>query len=372
MIMRFFNSFSKHLGSAATASLLICSHPSQAFAQRASSSIITGVGLVSSSKVSFVTNILDTSSSSSSKTTLKQQQQFVHSLSSSRREMSILPEAISVQPGTSPVESQQSLNPIDDTCTVLVVGATRGIGLEFVQSIIRRGATVVATYRKDEDTSSLTSPLRQLKDENPSSVYLLKMDVGDENSIRNAALELKSKMEQEEDGVNFKGLTHIIHSAGIYLPGTSFDGTARGPRKATPPVTKEAMMKTFEINSVAPMLVAQNFVPLMRKRSDILLPVLSFLTSKVGSVDDNGSGGAYAYRSSKSALNNIAKSLSIDLAGDVSVILLHPGYVRTDMTSGAGLIDASESVEGMLKAVEATDATVGFRFVDYKACLIPW
>ena len=71
-------------------------------------------------------------------------------------------------------------------------------------------------------------------------------------------------------------------------------------------------------------------------------------------------------------MNNIAKSLSIDLGDEVRVALLHPGYVRTDMTNGNGLIDTSESVEGMLDAVEATDASTGFRFVDYKACLIPW
>jgi len=62
----------------------------------------------------------------------------------------------------------------------------------------------------------------------------------------------------------------------------------------------------------------------------------------------------------------------VDLAGNVSVVLLHPGYVRTDMTDGKGLIDCDESVSGMLRAVESTDATVGFRFVDFKACLIPW
>ena len=131
-------------------------------------------------------------------------------------------------------------------------------------------------------------------------------------------------------------------------------------------------MKTYEINTIAPLLMAQNFIPLMGKRSEELYPVLSILSSKVGSVDDNGSGGAYAYRSSKSALNNIAKSLSVDLGGEARVVLLHPGYVRTDMTNGNGFIDVDESVGGMLNAVEATNVNTGFRFVDYKACLIPW
>jgi len=202
------------------------------------------------------------------------------------------------------------------------------------------------------------------------------MDLESETSIMDAAKTLGDD-DNDDGGL----LTHIIHSAGIYLPGTSLDGKARGPRKAAPPVTKEIMMKTFEINTIAPLLIAQHFIPLLKSRSvsdgdgdeqKLLLPIISILSSKVGSVDDNGSGGAYAYRSSKSALNNIAKSLSIDLSNEARVLLLHPGYVRTDMTDGNGLIDVDESVNGMLNAIEATDATVGFRFVDYKACLIPW
>lgn len=282
-----------------------------------------------------------------------------------------------VQPGTSPVEDQPQLNPIDETCTVLVVGATRGIGLEFVKTSLERGATVIATHRsKDDDDDKIPSTLQKLKEEYNTKLYFLTLDISDEQSIQSAASQCQSMLKGDSDTITNDnvggGLTHIIHNAGIYLPGTSFDGTARGPRDAAPPVTKEIMMKTFEINTIAPLLIAQNFVPLLKKRSEELLPIISFVSSKVGSIDDNGSGGAYAYRSSKSALNNIAKSLSIDLMGEAGVVLLHPGYVRTDMTGGKGLIDVDESVGGMVKAIEATDSTVGFRFVDYKACLIPW
>ena len=113
-------------------------------------------------------------------------------------------------------------------------------------------------------------------------------------------------------------------------------GTGRGFRGPSPRVTKEALKKMFEINSLAPLLVVQNFVPLMGKRIGRVLSSLVFLSSKVGSVDDSGSGGAYAYQSSKSALNNIVKSLSMDLQDDICVVLLHPGYVKTDMTGGKG------------------------------------
>jgi NAD(P)-dependent dehydrogenase (short-subunit alcohol dehydrogenase family) len=101
-------------------------------------------------------------------------------------------------------------------------------------------------------------------------------------------------------------------------------------------------------------------------------PVVAILSSKVGSVEDNASGGLYAYRASKSAANNIAKSLSVDLADRANVVLLHPGYVRTDMTDNMGFIDPPESVAGMLKAIEATGNDTPFRWVDYKAEIIPF
>merc|ERR1711862_802569 len=233
---------------------------------------------------------------------------------------------------------------------------------EFVTQCLQKGATVIASHRSNDIPSSLTDLQKRFPKLHP-----IQIDVTSESSIENAACKYKSMMKKD-----LGPLTHIIHNAGIYLPGTSFDGTARGPRDAAPKVTKDVLMKTYEINTIAPLLIAQNFVPLMGKRDETLYPVLAMLSSKVGSIDDNGSGGAYAYRSSKSALNNIAKSLSIDLANEIRVVLLHPGYVKTDMTGGKGFIDTSESVTGMLNAVECTDANRGFRFVDYKACLIPW
>lgn len=276
-----------------------------------------------------------------------------------------LPNAVSVTPGESPVEEQPPSNPIDASCTILVVGSSRGIGIEFVKQCLEKGATVVATYRSKDVPASLSELANSEENETADNFHTVRMDLEDEDSISEAARELKGR---ETIGP----LTHIIHNAGIYLSGASFDGTSRSNRAATPKVTKEVMMKTFEVNAIAPLLIAQSFVPLLGKRSETLFPVIAFVSSKVGSVDDNGSGGAYAYRSSKSALNQVAKSLSVDLTDEARVVLLHPGWVRTDMTNGNGLIDIDESVSGMLKAVEATDASTGFRFVDYKACQIPW
>ena len=236
-----------------------------------------------------------------------------------------------------------------------MVGASRGIGLEFCRNLKAKGCTVIATHR------SATPPAELLA---LGVQHTVQLDCADPVSVKCAAADVATKL----DG---QGLTHLIHNAGIYGPVVSLDGHARNNRPAAPPVTKEDLMSVFEINTVGPLLVAQAFQDVLAP-PDTARPILAFLTSKVGSVEDNGSGGAYAYRASKSALNIIACSLSVDLKEQADVLLLHPGYVRTDMTGGKGFIDADESVKGMLAAIEATDATVPFRWVDYKAEIVPW
>ncbi|EKX32276.1 hypothetical protein GUITHDRAFT_166747 [Guillardia theta CCMP2712] len=260
-------------------------------------------------------------------------------------------------------DDQTPRTPLGALSRVLVVGSSRGIGLEFVKQLLAKECLVVATYRGE----SPGEEMQKLKAKYGEKLELLQLDVKDEKSVASAAEALKAR---------FKGnpeLTHIVHNAGIYGPSGSFDGKPRSGRSAAPAVTKQSMMDVFEVNTVGPLLVAQSFVPLLKKpKSPQDYPILAILTSKVGSVDDNGSGGAYAYRASKSACNIVAKSLFNDLRDEAAVFLLHPGYVRTDMTNGQGLINADESVSGMLRAIEATDGSTPFRWVDYKACLIPW
>jgi NAD(P)-dependent dehydrogenase (short-subunit alcohol dehydrogenase family) len=261
--------------------------------------------------------------------------------------------SFSAPPGTAEVEDQTPLAPLGPHCNVLVVGGTRGIGLEFCRQLTDKKCNVIATHREAEPPPALAS----------LGAKTLRMDVADEASIAAAAASLRA------DGVS---LTHIVHNAGIYGPKGTLDGRERQGRAAAPPVTKEHMLQTFEINAIGPLLVAQNFAPLLAPSGAQTMPVLAILTSKVGSIDDNGSGGAYAYRTSKAAVNQIAKSLYIDLEEQATVVLLHPGFVQTDMTNGAGLITADVSVAGLLKAIEATGPETPFRFVDFAGKRIPW
>lgn len=250
--------------------------------------------------------------------------------------------SISAIPNTSSKEDQTTITPLNEASTVLIVGATRGIGLEFAKQLTNKGCTVIGTCRDINN--------KKLKD---LGVHVVKMDVADETSIKAAVSNIKK--------MNLSPITHIIHNAGVY-----------GKRIPLDDVTSSDMQDVFKINTIGPFLVAQQFSCLLSPPTSNHMPIISILTSKVGSIDDNSSGGSYAYRASKSALNNVAKSLSIDMQNHAKVVLLHPGYVRTDMTGGKGLIDVDESVSGMLKAIEATGPKTAFRFVDFKACLIPW
>jgi len=100
--------------------------------------------------------------------------------------------------------------------------------------------------------------------------------------------------------------------------------------------------------------------------------IVANVTSKMGSVSDNGSGGTYAYRASKCALNIVTKSLSIDLSSrNCTAMLLHPGWVKTDMTGHNGLIDDATSVAGMISVLENEKDINGMLF-DYKHEKIPW
>jgi NAD(P)-dependent dehydrogenase (short-subunit alcohol dehydrogenase family) len=182
-----------------------------------------------------------------------------------------------------------------------------GLGLEFVKQCAAIGAAVVATHRGPSIPAALSGlgPL----------VTTLSLDVSDPSSVKSAAMSLQNRP-------GFNGVTHVIHNAGV------FESMDTGLMQ----MTKERMMKMFEVNAIGVLLVAQSFVPLMTNTREGGLPIFACLSSKVGSVDDNQSGRGYAYRASKSAANIICKSLSVDLKGTCAVCCLHPGYVRTDMT----------------------------------------
>eukprot|EP00879_Flechtneria_rotunda_P000620 GHRR01000733.1.p1 GENE.GHRR01000733.1~~GHRR01000733.1.p1 ORF type:complete len:275 (+),score=70.05 GHRR01000733.1:3258-4082(+) len=236
--------------------------------------------------------------------------------------------------------------------TVVVTGASQGIGLEFASQLLAKGNTVIAAVR-DPDSATCLKQLQQSASAN--CLHVTQVDVSKTRSIEQWAASLPDSV---------PGLHHIdvvINNAGVY-----------GRKLNISTVTEDDMLYCFLTNTVGPLIVVQQLLQQgliggIRGKS-----LIANVSSKVGSVDDNRGGGGYAYRASKSALNIVNKSLSIDLAGDgVTAVLLHPGYVKTRMTDQQGLIDAQTSVAGLLSVLES-DKPLNGQWYDYKGEAIPW
>ncbi|WP_020563417.1 SDR family oxidoreductase [Methylosarcina fibrata] len=225
--------------------------------------------------------------------------------------------------------------------TVLVTGANRGLGLEFCRQYAADGWRVLACCRHPDTAVGLA--------ELPGvSVHAL--DVSDFKRIDNLALALRDTP-----------IDVFINNAGVY--GDSL-GHAFGH------LDYEAWTQALKINSQAPVKMAEAFLPHL-KRSEKKL--LVSITSQMGSIADNGSGGSIMYRTSKAALNAAMKSLAIDLEEQgIGVVLLHPGWVKTDMGGEHALIEPAESIAGMRRIIEDFTFEQSGVFLKYDGSSLPW
>ena len=226
----------------------------------------------------------------------------------------------------------------------MVTGANSGIGLEFVRQLLARNNKVVATIRQS------CPALEALKSSHGDSLVLTSLDQCDQTSITAWVRDLKAKAITPD---------FVLNNAGVY-----------GKRGRFGEFTQEDLIFPFQVNTVGVLLVVQELVS-----AGLLKPgaLIGNMSSKMGSMADNGSGGSYAYRASKAAQNAISKSMAIDLKRDLDVttVLLHPGYVRTRMTGGEGLIDVEECVSGLLAVIES-DRELNGRWYDFAGKEIPF
>jgi len=218
--------------------------------------------------------------------------------------------------------------------TAVVTGANRGIGLELCRQLAARGDTVVAACRRP------TKELEGLGVRVESGV-----DVGDDGSVASFARRLAGA-----------GVDLLVNNAGILTRETLED------------LDFARIRAEIEINALGPLRVTAALLPLMPRGAKIGL-----ITSLMGSMGDNGSGGSYGYRMSKAALNAAGVSLARDLAPrGIAVLILHPGYVATDMTGHRGSVTPADSARGLLARLgELTLATSG-RFVRATGEPLPW
>jgi NAD(P)-dependent dehydrogenase (short-subunit alcohol dehydrogenase family) len=230
--------------------------------------------------------------------------------------------------------------------TALITGANRGIGLEFVRQYVNDGWKVHACCRAPHDAQAL----RELAIRHSGDVTLHSLDLADFSCIGKLAHELAGKR-----------IDLLINNAGIYP-----DHDSRGFGNADIAAWELAL----HVNTMAPLKMAEAFIDHI---ADSQLKRIVCLTSKMGSMADNGSGGCYLYRSSKAALNAVAKSLAIDLAPrGILVGLLHPGWVQTDMGGPNAWITPEQSVSGMRRVIANLTQTQSGRFLTYDGQEVPW
>ena len=214
---------------------------------------------------------------------------------------------------------------------VLITGANRGLGLEFVRQYKDAGWDVVSTARE-------SSP-----DLDALGVEVEKLEMSDLDAV-------------EHFGKRFDRLDLLIANAGTY-----------GPRDVRDAKAGQKWAQTFVINTVAPFLLAQSVLPAVKSARGKLIAV----STKMGSIADNNSGGFIAYRSSKSALNSAWRSLAVDNP-DVVCAVLHPGWVQTRMGGSSAPLEPEESIAGMRKVIESLGPEQSGGFFAYDGAEVPW
>ncbi|MBN9229239.1 MAG: SDR family oxidoreductase [Legionella sp.] len=201
----------------------------------------------------------------------------------------------------------------------LITGANRGLGLEFSYQLKNKGYHIIGCCRNP----SAATELNQIADE------VIKLDVTSDDDIKSLV-----------NALNGRPIDLLVNNAGI----TGEQGVTVGN------IQRENYLHVLNVNCVSVVKICDALLPNLRASADKSILVIS---SQMGSISDNNQGRSYAYRSSKAALNCVMHSFALDVKPmDVHVMLMHPGWVKTDMGGPNAAVDAKSSVAGMLREVE--------------------
>jgi NAD(P)-dependent dehydrogenase (short-subunit alcohol dehydrogenase family) len=217
----------------------------------------------------------------------------------------------------------------------IVTGANKGIGLALVTDLARRGHAVIATCRT-------SSP---------------ELDALGVEVVRGVDVATDAGIAALVAAVGTRSVDWLVNNAGIYLQGDRL-----GSLKI------ESLRKQFEVNALAPLRVTDALLERLPRGAKVAL-----ITSRMGSIDDNGSGGAYGYRMSKAALNMAGKSLAVDLRErGVAVAILHPGMVKTDMIGRHGQVEPADAARDLIARIEELTLETSGTFWHAKGERLPW
>lgn len=223
--------------------------------------------------------------------------------------------------------------------TLLITGANRGIGLEFVRQYAAEGWRVIATVRDPAGASDLRAI--------SGDIDIRRLDFNDDI------------FETDWDAVaGDEPLDLFIANAGTW-----------GPQRIESAHDAAGWINALAVNTVIPVLLADHLIANLAARKGKMIAI----TSKMGSIADNGSGGYIAYRSSKAALNAAWRSLAIDVTREgITAALLHPGWVQTRMGGPSAPLTPEQSVTGMRQVIAGLTAEQRGGFFNYDGAVIPW
>jgi NAD(P)-dependent dehydrogenase (short-subunit alcohol dehydrogenase family) len=229
--------------------------------------------------------------------------------------------------------------------TVFVTGANRGLGLEFARQYAADGWQVFAACRAPGEARDLQA----LASRSDGRMRILELDVTHPSTVRAAA-----------DAVDRQPIDLLINNAGV--------GRPRGEQFGE--LDYSAWARVLEVNTLGPMRVVEALVDSVAKSRHRRIVTI---TSGMGSIGDNSSGGSYAYRSSKAAVNMVMKSLSVDLAPKgVICVVMNPGWVRTDMGGPRGTLSPEESIKGLRAVIAGLKPADTGKFFNFNGKSYPW
>lgn len=227
--------------------------------------------------------------------------------------------------------------------TWLITGASRGIGLALVKELLSRGFHVIAACRNPDGERDFWEMKRDYKDLFDS----VKLDVADQDSIQAAAKALKGRT-----------IDVLINNAGVL----------KDADKNFSQLDSSLIRQSFEVNTIGPMMVTREFLSHLSESSN---PKVTNITSLMGSIADNKSGGYYAYRMSKTALNMFSVCLAREYP-KMTVLTVHPGWVKTAMGGPNAPTEVSESAAGIVDVVDKATVKDSGRYLDYRGRVLPW
>jgi NAD(P)-dependent dehydrogenase (short-subunit alcohol dehydrogenase family) len=224
----------------------------------------------------------------------------------------------------------------------LIAGASRGIGLELARQLAARGERVTASVRDEKGRAALTAALGPA-----AQARILTFDTRTEAEIRAAAAQVDEPIDA------------LVANAGAYGP----------QRQSSLDMDFDGALDLLSVNSLGPLRVVQAFLPQVRRGAN---PRIALMSSVLGSMALAGTFNV-AYRASKAALNKIGQCLADDLKPEgIAVVVLHPGWVRTDMGGPDATLSVEESAAGVLRVVDGMTLADTRRYLDYRGAEIDW